>query len=95
MDKEVKRFYVDPDIIDPGNHRYNLVEPSEDTIFDNGVDELQGVYNTDEDVSLEIVTRNGNWDSMGKIKNIYTDEFGVILSVEVDWGAAVLIESGE
>ena len=89
----MKRFYVYPEIVTPGSPGCNVVEPETDLIYDNGVDEPNAIYNTDEQISVEIVTENGNWDSMGVIRDIYSDEFGVLLSVEVDWGAAVLIAS--
>lgn len=86
----MKRFYVNPNIIDTNNMKYNIIEPEVDIVPES---DDNGEYEYGEQVSVEIVTESGNWDSVGYIKGIYTDEFGVLLSVDVDWGQAVLIAS--
>ncbi len=89
----MKRFYVNPDYIDTTNPRYNIVEPEQDTVPNHAGNDYGSTYDEGEQVSVEIVTESGNWESLAAIRHVFEDEYGVLLSVEVDWGQAVLLPS--
>lgn len=90
----MKKAIVHTDYIDPtpGKSRHNLIDPEVDLIsVPEG--ESDKLFAINERLTVTIQAEDGRWDTLATIKDVYEDEFGVLLGVQVDWGNAVLVPS--
>ena len=82
-------FIVHADIIDPnpGRKQDNLIDPVEDSL-DGDTDSS---FDVGDVLDVQISTQGDRWKSIATVNNIYEDEYGVLVGVNVDWGQATLV----